>query len=247
MEQLAIWNVPHQNTDAPVLRTSSVGNVVPFPERTKNERYVIRKKRTVYPIKNDAEIMAMSRWLLENRHPKYLLAFTLGINVGLRANELLELKVSQVMRPDGTIRVETDAADGTDVCTVYQSKTKKEREIYLNEACAYALRRYLRTTQLPNQYLFWSREGGHLEVGTLRDTLKEAAKACGIRQNIGTHTLRKTFGYRHYTKYHDVDLLQRIFGHSSPVITMRYIGLDQEVIKKSYHGISLNVYEELGL
>lgn len=48
--------------------------------------------------------------------------------------------------------------------------------------------------------------------------------------NIGTHTLRKTFGYFHYKRYKDVALLQQLFNHASPSITLRYIGITQDEI-----------------
>ena len=51
--------------------------------------------------------------------------------------------------------------------------------------------------------------------------------------------MRKTFGYFHYKQYKDIALLQQIFNHSSPSISLRYIGIDQEEIDKSYEGFSL--------
>ena len=50
--------------------------------------------------------------------------------------------------------------------------------------------------------------------------------------------MRKTFGYHHYQQNHDVALLQKIFNHSSPAITLRYIGIAQEEINKSYNNFS---------
>ena len=61
-----------------------------------------------------------------------------------------------------------------------------------------------------------------------------ACRVVGIKENIGTHTLRKTFGYHHYRKFKDIALLQKIFNHYSPSVTLRYIGIDQEEINKSY-------------
>ena len=46
--------------------------------------------------------------------------------------------------------------------------------------------------------------------------------------------MRKTFGYHHYQKFKDVAMLQKIFNHSSPQITLRYIGIEQEQIEESY-------------
>src|SRR5699024_249536 len=50
---------------------------------------------------------------------------------------------------------------------------------------------------------------------------------------IGTHTMRKTFGYHHYKQYKDVATLQEIFNHDSPSVTRRYIGITQDEINKS--------------
>jgi len=48
--------------------------------------------------------------------------------------------------------------------------------------------------------------------------------------SIGTHTLRKTFGYHFYQKYKDIALLQELFNHSAPSVTLRYIGINQDMI-----------------
>ena len=66
----------------------------------------------------------------------------------------------------------------------------------------------------------------------------KAGKKVGLT-DIGTHTMRKTFGYFHYQQFHDVALLQTIFNHSSPSITLRYVGINQEKIDDSYRNFSL--------
>ena len=56
---------------------------------------------------------------------------------------------------------------------------------------------------------------------------------------IGTHTLRKTFGYFVYHENEkDVALLQDIFGHRAPYITSKYIRVNQEVIEKAYQSLN---------
>ena len=59
-------------------------------------------------------------------------------------------------------------------------------------------------------------------------------KNVGLNINVGTHTMRKTFGYHHYQKFKDVAILQKIFNHSSPQVTLRYIGIEQDQIDESY-------------
>jgi hypothetical protein len=55
------------------------------------------------------------------------------------------------------------------------------------------------------------------------------------RQDIGTHTMRKTktFGCD-YKRTKDVAGVTEIFGHSAPSITKRYIGINKEWMTKRY-------------
>jgi integrase len=51
---------------------------------------------------------------------------------------------------------------------------------------------------------------------------------------IGTHTLRKTFGYHAYQNGSSLELLMDIFNHSSKSQTLRYIGITEEQKKEVY-------------
>ena len=80
--------------------------IIQFPgiaEPPKKTNYRKGEEQTVFPIKNRDQLDAMAAWLRANADRKYLLGFILGINLGLRANELLELKCSDIFFPDGTI------------------------------------------------------------------------------------------------------------------------------------------------
>ena len=61
----------------------------------------------------------------------------------------------------------------------------------------------------------------------------------GVADPIGTHTLRKTFGYHAYQQGTDVTLLQKVFNHSAPSITLRYIGITQDDIDNVYLNLNL--------
>lgn len=56
--------------------------------------------------------------------------------------------------------------------------------------------------------------------------------------SVGTHTMRKTFGYTYYQATKDVATLMEIFNHSSQKTTLRYIGITEEAIENSIKGIS---------
>ncbi len=75
--------------------------------------------------------------------------------------------------------------------------------------------------------------------------LKEAAEALGLNIKVGTHTLRKTFGY-HQMLMGGNDprrllLLQKIFGHSSAAQTLDYIGITEDEISDAYRDLNLGL------
>lgn len=241
-----------QSTENTILQITLHPEIEKLLSKKKPNNCKTGERQTVYPIKTHKDIIAMANWLYEHKNNKYVLAFTLGINLGLRANELLDLKMNQVFSPDGSVRLIEDEEDTSDGIDIYQSKTKKHRTVFLNTACKDALEwafpikgAYLHS----GEYLFPSREGGAIQVGTFRKVLKEAAAACGLKQNIGTHTCRKTWGWHQY-KYNsekanlDITMLQRAFGHSSPEVTLRYLGITDEEDKALYKNMCINVVSD---
>lgn len=241
-----------QSTEGTILQITLHPEIEKLLSKKKPNNCKTGERQTVYPIKTHKDIIAMANWLYEHKNNKYVLAFTLGINLGLRANELLDLKMNQVFSPDGSVRLIEDEEDTSDGIDIYQSKTKKHRTVFLNAACKDALEwafpikgAYLHS----EEYLFPSREGGAIQVGTFRKVLKESAAACGLKQNIGTHTCRKTWGW-HQHKYNsekanlDITMLQRAFGHSSPEVTLRYLGITDEEDKALYKNMCINVVSD---
>lgn len=57
--------------------------------------------------------------------------------------------------------------------------------------------------------------------------------------NIGTHTLRKTFAYHAYKSGIDITLIQRLLNHSSTSITLRYIGITRDQLDDVYLKLDL--------
>ena len=89
-------------------------------------------------------------------------------------------------------------------------------------------------------YIFKSRNGKNKPITRVRayTILNTAAKNIGLEE-IGTHTLRKTFGYWFYKETKDIALLQQLFNHSSPSITLRYIGINQDVLDTALDNFNL--------
>ena len=87
--------------------------------------------------------------------------------------------------------------------------------------------------------LFLSVFNNRMERTQCYRIINDICRKAGIDYNIGTHTLRKTFGYHHYRKFKDIVVLQKIFNHYSPQVTLRYIGIDQDIIDNSYNNFIL--------
>ncbi|MED3825402.1 tyrosine-type recombinase/integrase, partial [Priestia flexa] len=142
--------------------------------------------------------------------------FLLGINTGLRVSDILNLKKKQIIQLKKKKRKEFLIKEG---------KTKKERMINItsiyDEVFAYA-------STLENEWLFPSRKGEKAlsKIQAYRQ-LQKAGDMAGV-EAIGTHTMRKTFGYFFYKQTKDVAMLQDILNHSTPQITLTYIGINKE-------------------
>lgn len=168
----------------------------------------------VEPIRKIEDIENIKHFLLRKNYRNYML-FCLGINCGLRISDLLQLRVYDVKNKDYLYLVE--------------KKTNKRKKQSLPHETVALLQSYIKDKP-DNEFLFKSRESENTPITRqqARNVLKEAAYACGIKQNIATHSLRKTFGYFFYKQFKDVALLQGIFNHSAPSITLDYIGINQE-------------------
>lgn len=172
----------------------------------------------VQPIRDPDLVKDISIHLKEQNQRNYIM-FLLGIyGGGLRISDILRLKVKDVMSRRYII--------------LREKKTKKQKAIILNTILRRALKEYIESAGLkPDDYLIKSREGGNqpLTRSMAYKILRGTAADFGL-ENIGTHTLRKTFGYHYYKQTHDIVTLQKIFNHSHPSITLRYIGIEQEQI-----------------
>lgn len=150
--------------------------------------------------------------------------FMMGINSGLRISDFIELKVS-------------DVKDKTHI-TIKERKTDKTKRFNINHALRTIIDDYI-TGMRDDDWLFPSQKGGrHITRVQAYRILTNAASRVGLDE-IGTHTMRKTFEYHFYKKTKDVALLQEIFNHSSPSITLRYIGINQDVIDQALEDFSL--------
>ena len=175
----------------------------------------IRCKKTIKKIKTN----------LLKKSPRNFLLFSLGINSGLRISDILKLKVKDVK--------------DVEYIQIKEKKTQKSKRFPITNAYKKILDEFIKNKSLED-WLFKSKKGNRpiTRVQAYR-IIRRACEKAGITTKIGTHTLRKTFGYHFYQEKKDIALLQTIFNHSTPTVTLRYIGINQDMIDSNLKSFSL--------
>lgn len=158
------------------------------------------------------DIDQISKYLRKESLRDHLL-FRIGINLGLRVSDLLNLKVEDVKDKDRIVI--KDNKQKRSYCFLLSESLQKEIAYFIGN----------RTEGL----LFRSRNsGGRLTRQRVYLILRKAAEEAGVDCPIGTHTLRKTFGYWAYQKGVSVESLRRFLGHATVGVTLKYIGIDDK-------------------
>lgn len=178
----------------------------------------------VQPIRDLEKLQQIKDKLKEQNERNYIL-FVIGINTGLRASDLVNLKVKDVK--------------GREHIIITEKKTGKEKRILITPQLKRDLKGYIQNKD-DNQYIIKSRIGTNkpLSRKMVYVILRKVAEECGLRE-IGSHTLRKTFGYHFYLKYKNIAILMDLFNHSSEKITLRYIGLNQDVLDRAMNNFKI--------
>ncbi|WP_040048107.1 site-specific integrase [Bacillus thermotolerans] len=186
---------------------------------------------TVQPIRDREKIEAMKR-ILRGSSLRDELLFTLGINTGLRISDILALRVKDVLKDKRVVeRLE-----------LREKKTGKGRMIVFSPKTCRLIKRYLeeeRANANNNEPLFLSQKGGPISRQHAYYILNQAARYAGITERIGTHSLRKTFGYFAYKQGTDLAMIQKLLNHSSQAETLRYIGITQEQMDQAMMKLDL--------
>ena len=178
---------------------------------------------TVEPIRSKKDIEKVEK-LLAKQSKRDLLLFNIGTNCGLRISDILRLNVGDV-RNKAYIQI-------------VEKKTGKFKKFPINAKLKPLIDEFVKGRR-DKEPLFLSHWKHRLDRSTAYYMIKDACKRAGLEEKIGTHSLRKTFGYHHYKQFKDIVILQKIFNHSSPQITMRYIGIEQDQSDDSYNNFVL--------
>ncbi len=180
----------------------------------------------VQPLRSQTEIDDFLFWLRRTNYPERdTFLFIFGINNGLRMSDIVKLKVRDIKYEKRPIIIER--------------KTGKRKVLYLDNLQD-VIAEYIEGKE-DDEWLFPSRQqGGHIKVNTVYKQYQKIADNLG-RRDIGTHSLRKTFGYHYYRKTRDIATLMEIFNHSSEKVTKRYIGITTDEIGNTLADFRLGI------
>jgi integrase len=212
---------------------------------------------TVQPIRDINKVKQIESNLKKKKYRDYLL-FRLGIYSGYRVSDIVKLQAKD-------IRNKTHF-------NFSENKTGKKKALKIKIDLKQELDEYIKNMD-DNDYLFSSQvytntitttkriktESGksHNIKEKIKNTsssspiqrmqayriINSAARKVGIKEDIGTHSMRKTFGYHFYIQYKDngefdpISILQVIFNHSSRQMTLKYIGIMQDDIDGMIDGL----------
>lgn len=169
----------------------------------------------VDPIRDPEIIADIEKKLLQTNEIRDYIFFKLGVNTGLRISDIRLLRKSDLKK---------------EKIRLTEQKTNKQKVYEMNPT----VRRHLLSLMDDwddDEFIVRSREGTNKPLGrSMCYKLLRKITAPYHLEAIGNHTLRKTYGYFFYQGTKDIAMLQKIFNHSTPEHTLRYIGIVQDTI-----------------
>ena len=170
--------------------------------------------KVVQPIRDLEKVDQMKVYLKERNERNYIM-FMIGIAVGLRISDILKLKKEDLLKSHIDIK---------------ETKTTKAKRVKIPGYIKRDLVSYAKELN-DGDYVIKSREGANrpIDRSTAYRILRDAADHVNLTE-VGTHTLRKTFGYHFYKQTKNIAILQELFNHTDQKITLRYIGISQDML-----------------
>lgn len=217
-------------------------NVIPFPKA-----HAPRRSTNIYksdgnpkataadPVRSLEDIERIKEYFLSKRQIRNYTIFVMGITFGIRAGDLLDLKIHHILNKDGTFKRR---------CTLIESKTRKTNMPNINKTMRKILNDYLATLHnySYDDPLFQSRKTDlfgrpqPLSLRQLNYVLAKAEKDLELDFHFSSHSLRKTFAYHLLMQNQNDDVakfaLQKMLNHNDFKTTLTYSGLQADAMDK---------------
>ena len=144
-------------------------------------------------------------------------ALSLEANLGLRISDILQLRLSAIIRDGDRYRLD-----------IVEQKTKKKREFTVPTDIYIYIQNYALESNInPAAKLF------DMSERTVQNHLQLICEHLGY-ENISTHSFRKYFATSIYVNNnYNIELVRILLQHSSVATTQRYIGIGSKEIESA--------------
>ena len=152
---------------------------------------------------------------------KHRIILTLIYSAGLRSQEAINLKISDIDFERKTIHIR-------------QSKYKKDRMVPLSEYMAKGLKKYL-SVENPYVWLFNGKElDGRFSVKGLSWVMRETLKKTTITKDVNLHSLRHSYATHLLEDGLNIVTVKELLGHADISTTMIYLHVAQCSVIKAH-------------
>jgi site-specific recombinase XerD len=207
---------------------SAISGLKFFFDTTLDHVELVRKLRYIHEPRKLPEILSVeevTRLIQATGNLKYQAALSVAYGAGLRASEIIHLKVSDIDSERMLLRVE-------------QGKGGRDRHAMLSPQLLDILRRWYRDGQLnhkmlPGGWLFPGQNPVNpLSARQLGRAFHRARETAGINKKVSLHSLRHAFATHLLEKHEDIRVIQVLLGHNKLESTARYSHVASNLLRE---------------
>ncbi len=172
--------------------------------------------------------IALVHTLLSKKYPPiYADIWKIGVNLSLRISDLLQVKFNDCQLDERLLKL-------------VETKTGKAKVIRLNNAALKIIQQrrhsYPSDTWLFEVHCNRAKDKPISRISVSR-VFKEAGDFLGLTLN--THSMRKSRGMALYQDGVSIEKIAKVLNHSNTSSTLRYLGITQEDVLKTYDDYEL--------
>jgi site-specific recombinase XerD len=145
------------------------------------------------------------------------------LHTGMRIGELLQLKLTDIILPERKILL------------FIGEKNLHGRTVYYSREAERALKRWLAIRDQDSEYLFYGHRGKELSYVGAWMIMKKAIQNAGLEhKGYSLHSLRHTFATNMLNAGLRLEVLQKLLGHLTIDITLRYAKISDVTREEAY-------------
>lgn len=213
--------------DEPNTQRSYHGAIKKFYEICLNQKnkfkYIpyARKNKKLPIVLSIQEIQSMFN-VCENKKHKVILG--LLYSAGLRVGELINLKWVDIDRSRMIINI-------------IQAKGKKDRQVTLSPDLIPLLEDYWKEYK-PKEFILNGQFSNQYSERSVNEVIKQLAEKSGIKKRVYTHLIRHCYATHLVESGTDINIIQRLLGHSNVKTTAIYTHISHNLISKVNNPLS---------